>query len=293
MQTLPGLVGRSVNRPILVLEVMPARDEAGWAALLELVRSTGRFQPDFFSITDTGPDREAVIETSIRLVREFGSAFATRLIAHFTCGGRSEGDVFRHARELYQLGVRHLLVLRGDGPRRGPFVPHPEGFSHPDELIWFLGRRAFPFVFGAASYPVGHPQDAHDEQTWQTMRRKADAKVGFFVAQVELDHENFLTHATLARGQGIMAPIIPGSFAVSTHERLRQVSRVCGVCIPEPFLTYPDKRILLELAGEVRLTWKQAHVPSLHLCTFNDVGATHAFLSHLYDVRPVKDFERR
>ena len=79
-------------------------------------------------------------------------------LAHLTCVGHSVGELRNVVGSLSAAGLRNILALRGD-PQGGagqPWVRHPEGVDHADELV-SLVRSLGDFTVGVAAFPDQHP----------------------------------------------------------------------------------------------------------------------------------------
>ena len=109
-------------------EFFPPRDAAMEARLWETVRKLAPLDPDFVSVTygADGSTRERTHEIVTRIHRDTGLVSAP----HLTCVGASRGEVLDIARAYHDVGIRHIVALRGDPPKgASDNRPHPEGYA--------------------------------------------------------------------------------------------------------------------------------------------------------------------
>ena len=65
-----------------------------------------------------------------RVIRRIIEDTALTPAAHLTCVGASCGEVDDVARAYWDLGVRHIVALRGDPPEgEDAYLPHPDGYD--------------------------------------------------------------------------------------------------------------------------------------------------------------------
>ena len=91
--------------------------------------------PNFVSVTygAGGSTRERTHATVARILRET----AIKPAAHLTCVGATRDEVDEVARAYWDVGVRHIVALRGDpqGGLGGAYAPTPGGYAHSTDLV--------------------------------------------------------------------------------------------------------------------------------------------------------------
>ncbi len=136
-------------------EFFPPKSEKMEQNLWESIKTLEPLHPRFVSVTygAGGSTRERTHATVERILKE------TELIpaAHLTCVGAARDEIDAIARDYWELGVRHIVALRGDPSEPGtPFASHPSGYENAAALVSGL-KQVAPFEISVAAYPEVHP----------------------------------------------------------------------------------------------------------------------------------------
>src|SRR5216117_2998588 len=110
-------------------EFFPPKTEKMVETLWESIKTLEPLQPRFVSVTygAGGSTRERTHATVERILRETSLTPA----AHLTCVGATRDEVDAIARDYWDLGVRHIVGLRGDPSEPGAaYQPHPGGYAN-------------------------------------------------------------------------------------------------------------------------------------------------------------------
>ena len=105
------------SRPTYSLEFFAPKTPEGAARLRLVWPSLGALAPAYFSVTcptdEGGPDR------TLRTVEELRAHFGpgVDIAPHLTCVGSSRENVRRLLSAYRALGIRHLVLIRGDHRR--------------------------------------------------------------------------------------------------------------------------------------------------------------------------------
>src|SRR5678815_236046 len=137
------------------------------------IETLAPLKPRFVSVTygAGGSTRERTHATVERIVRETPLTAA----AHPTCVGASRDEIDSIASGYWDIGVRHLVALRGDPPEAGAkFQPHPDGYRDAAGLVAGLKEIA-PFDISVAAYPEIHPDSSSRQADLDNLKRKVDA----------------------------------------------------------------------------------------------------------------------
>ena len=273
-------------------EFFPPKTEKMEQLLWESVKTLEPLGPRFVSVTygAGGSTRERTHSTVKRIIEE------TRLTpaAHLTCVGASRDEVDEVARDYWDLGVRHLVALRGDPPEAGAkFQPNADGYSNAAELVEGL-RRIAPFDISVACYPEIHPDSGTREADLDNLKRKVDAGADRAITQFFFSADAFFRFRDEVAAAGIGVEIVPGILPVSNVATTRRFAQTCGAAIPkwlddlfEGLDELPAARQLIAatVAAELCGQLYAGGVRHFHFYTLNRAELSYA-ICHLLGVRP-------
>jgi methylenetetrahydrofolate reductase (NADPH) len=275
-------------------EFFPPKTEKMAETLWSSIQTLAPLGPRFVSVTygAGGSTRERTHATVERILKETPLTPA----AHLTCVGASRGEIDDIAREYWDLGVRHIVALRGDPPEPGAkYRPHPDGYRDATELVAGL-KRVAPFDISVAAYPEVHPDSSSRAFDLDNLRRKVDAGADRAITQFFFSADCFFRFQDEAAAAGIDVEIVPGILPVSNVATTRRFAQSCGAGIPdwldqlfEGLDDLPSARQLIaatvaaELAGQLYA----GGVRHFHFYTLNRAELSYA-ICHLLGVRAAK-----
>lgn len=188
-----------------------------------------KLNPDFMTVTygAGGSTRQQTKE----LVLEFAKKYPFPVKAHITCVGSNRAEVDALAEEYWNAGIYRLVVLRGDNPGGGAYVPHPDGYDYAVDLVKGL-RKLHDFDITVAAYPEGHPEAPSTDFDVEYLKQKLDAGASRAISQFFFDPEVFLRFRDKAAKFGIEEQIIPGILPILDVKRAENFARKCGASFP-------------------------------------------------------------
>lgn len=211
-------------------ELFPPRTPNAERKFDATIDALARFGPRFLSLTSGagGSNRGGTRDIVRRLLEEASAPIA----AHLTCTGTSRASVDARARVYRELGVHHVVALRGDPPRgETRFRPHPDGYDCAASLVERL-RAIADFDISVAGYPETHPEAASPRADLEYLKRKVDAGANRVITQVFFDNTDFLRFRDRATAIGIDVPIVPGILPIADFAKVTRFCRSCGAGIP-------------------------------------------------------------
>ena len=212
-------------------EFFPPHDEQMEELLWNSIERLSGLGPRFVSVTygADGSTRERTHNAVARIVSETDLTAAP----HLTCIGASRGEIDDIARAYWDMGVRHLVALRGDLPSDNDDYAHnPEGYQYAVELVAGL-RRVADFDISVAAYPEGHPEAPSVSFDLDYLRRKLDAGASRAITQFFFDVDVFLRFRDRAAAAGIESPIVPGILPITRFPQLERFAARCGANVPD------------------------------------------------------------
>jgi methylenetetrahydrofolate reductase (NADPH) len=275
-------------------EFFPPKSETMAETLWSSIQTLAPLHPRFVSVTygAGGSTRERTHATVKRILEETDLTPA----AHLTCVGASREEIDSVARGYWELGVRHIVALRGDPPEPGgKYQPHPDGYRDATELVAGLHAVA-PFDISVAAYPEVHPDSSTRAFDLENLRRKVDAGANRAITQFFFSPDYFFRFRDEAAAAGIDAEIVPGILPVSNVSQTRRFADLCGASIPgwlnglfEGLDELPSARQLIAatVAAELCGQLYAGGVRHFHFYTLNRAELSYA-ICHLLGVRGKK-----
>lgn len=272
-------------------EFFPPNSEKMERTMWESIQHLGVLKPRFVSVTygADGSTRERTHAAVSRILKQ------TELTAapHLTCVGARKEDIDEVAREYWDMGVRHLVALRGDPPRNAPaYAPHPGGYAYASDLVAGL-KKVGDFDISVAAYPEVHPEATDAKSDLENLRRKFDAGATRAITQFFFDVEKYLRFRDACAAAQIDAPIIPGILPITRFPQLQRFADQCGASVPawlhDRFEGLDDdaetrKLIAASVAIEQVALLKREGVHEFHFYTLNRHELAYA-ICHAIGVR--------
>ena len=205
----------------------PKMEETLWNSVQRLQH----LSPNFVSVTygADGSTRERTHDAVERIVKE------TELTAapHLTCIGASRGEIDDIARDYWEMGIRHIVALRGDPPKGSSgHTPHPDGYEYAVDLVAGL-RKVADFEISVAAYPEVHPEAPSAAFDLDNLKHKIDAGASRAITQFFFDVDVFLAFRDRAAAAGIESVIVPGILPITRFPQLQRFAEQCGATVPD------------------------------------------------------------
>jgi methylenetetrahydrofolate reductase (NADPH) len=283
----------SIDVPFAVsFEFFPPRSAEMEEGLWRAVKRLEPLAPQFVSVTygAGGGTRERTHNTVRRVLTE------TTLVpaAHLTCVAAARDEVLDVADEYWDMGVRHIVALRGDPPAgESRYEPHPAGFAWASELVAGL-RDRHGFEVSVATFPEGHPDSQSLDAELDNLKRKIDAGATRAITQFFFDNWTYLRFVDRARKAGITIPIVPGIMPVTNFTQMSRFAAQAGATVPRSMAPLfagldhdPETRKLVAatVAAEQCQQLAGAGITEFHFYTLNRADLTYA-LCHILGLRP-------
>lgn len=279
------------NRPSVSFEFFPPNTAAMEATLWKSIERLADLAPRFVSVTygADGSTRERTHAAVERIIQD------TKLTPapHLTCIGASRGEIDDIAREYWDMGVRHLVALRGDAPKGcDSYVPKADGYAYACDLVAGL-REVADFDVSVAAYPEVHPEAPNAEFDLENLKRKLDAGATRAITQFFFDVDVFLRFRDRCAAAGIESAIVPGVLPITRFPQLERFADMCGAAVPDWLRQRFDgldddeqtrQMIAASVAIEQVRALEKEGIEDFHFYTLNRAELTYA-ICHALGVR--------
>src|ERR1700710_2831315 len=146
------------QRPAISFEFFPPKTEEMERSLWDTIKRLAPLAPNFVSVTygAGGSTRERTHSTIARILAETDLLPA----AHLTCVGAARGGVDEIVGRYHEVGVRHIVALRGDPPGGigTAYSTHPDGYRCSADLVAGIKRRHGDIEVSVSAFPDKHPE---------------------------------------------------------------------------------------------------------------------------------------
>lgn len=165
--------------------------------------------------------RPGTVAVAAALQNEYGIP----IVPHLLCSGFTKEETEYILLDLMYLGIKNVLLLRGDKAREETmFRPTAGGYSHTTELQKqvndfnkgkFLDGTIFEtegeqFSYGVACYPEKHDESPNLESDMKWFKYKVEHGADYGVTQMFFDNKKYFNFIDKAKAMGITVPVIPG-----------------------------------------------------------------------------------
>lgn len=299
-------------------EVLPPLKGTGTTNLFKTIDSLKEFNPELINITThrseyVYTEKEDGTFLRNRMRRRPGTIavasaimqkYNIKVVPHVLCSGFTKEDIEYMLLDLQFLGIKEILVLRGDKAKDdAQFRPEQDGYSHATELIEQISRfnngyfldgsyikvQGDPFEYGVACYPEKHEEAPNPEFDLSILKQKQDLGAKYAVTQLFYDNRKFFDFIDRARKAGVTIPIIPGIKPLAKKSQLTVVAKTFHVDIPKELADEAAKLKTDEEVARLGVEWGisqckelfECGVPRIHFYTVSAVNSIKEILKEL------------
>jgi methylenetetrahydrofolate reductase (NADPH) len=238
------------------LEFFPPKTAMGFSNLRgRLDRMERALRPLFVNVTwgAGGSTHQKSLELAEICQRELG--LTTCL--HLTCTNMSKRLIDKALEDAKALGIRNILALRGDPPRKAEYRDENDSDAEDDEdftwaidLVRYIRKNHGDyFCIGVAAYPEGHADESHPlgqslEHDLPYLVDKVQAGADFIMTQLVFDIRAYDKFEDTLRkhpsGAFKAIPIIPGLMPIQSYQMIKRTTKLSHAKIPDPLLARLD-----------------------------------------------------
>lgn len=234
------------------LEFFPPKTAMGFSNLRDrLHRMEQALRPLFVNVTwgAGGSTAEKSLELAELCQRDLG--LTTCL--HLTCTNMSKSLIDKALEEAKVLGIRNILALRGDPPRKEEYrsdadddTDDADEFVYAIDLVKYIRRNYDDyFCIGVAAYPEGHADESHPlgqslEHDLPYLTEKVQAGADFIMTQLFFDIDAYDKFEKTLRehpsGAFKTIPILPGLMPIQSYAMIKRTTKLSHAKMPEAIL---------------------------------------------------------
>ena len=316
--TISELIHKT-DKTAFSFEVLPPLKGTGTAALFRTIDALKEFEPEYINITTHRSEYVYVEQEDGTFVRHsmrrrpgtvaVASAimqkYDVKVVPHVVVSGMTKEDIEYMLLDLQFLGIRDLLLLRGDKAKEDArFQPVRGGYAHATELIEQVnlfneGRfvdgtpiknPGQPFSYGVAAYPEKHEEAPNLEFDMQMLKQKQDMGADYAVTQMFFDNEKYFQFVDTARRQGITIPIIPGIKPIAKLSQFSVLPKTFHIDLPETLSKEMEQCSTDEAVKQLGIEWgveqcrelMRHGVPSIHFYSMGAVDSIREIAKQIY-----------
>jgi len=299
---------KNSEKTIFSFEILPPLKGKDINLIYEVIDPLMEFEPKYLNITYHREEvvykrhKSGLLEKKTVHKRPGTVAIAAAIkykyhpvnvVPHIICGGFTREETENALIDLHFLGIRNLLVLRGDPLAADrAFIPEEGGHSNALDLIhqiqclnkgFYLDEELenttkMDFSIGVAGYPEKHIEAPNLETDLFYLKKKIEAGAEYIVTQMFFDNKKYFDFVDLCRKNEINVPIIPGLKPISLIKHLNILPSTFNIDIPEDLAKELRKCQTDKDARQVGIEWAimqskeliQRKAPAVHYYTMGN-----------------------
>lgn len=300
-------------------EVLPPLKGTGTRNLFKTIDTLKEFDPKYINITThrseyvyTEQEDGTYLRNRVRrrpgtvaVASAIMQKYDIKVVPHVVVSGATREDIEYMLLDLQFLGIKDVLVLRGDKAKdESRFVPVPDGYAHATELMeqinqfnagYFVDGTPIkspgePFSMGVAAYPEKHEEAPNLEFDMQILKKKQELGADYAVTQIFYDNEKYFRFVEKAREMGITIPIIPGIKPIAKLSQFTVLPKTFHIDLPEALSKEMELCKTDEEIKQVGIEWgisqcrelMQHGVPSIHFYTMSALDSIRQIAEDIY-----------
>jgi len=277
-------IEKANGSPLFTFEILPPQKGADIQSIYDTIDPLLEFDPKFIDVTyhreevefrekQDGSIEKRVLRKrpgTVGISAAIKFKYGIEIVPHIICGGFTQEETENGLIDLHFLGIKNLLVVRGDNlPDEKYFRPTKGGHHYAAEMIrqvMNLNKGIYldeeikdtsptKFSVGVAGYPEKHIESPNMQNDIKFLKEKVDAGAEYIVTQMFFDNRKYFKFVQRCRQAGITVPIIPGLKPISSKNQLTILPKTFSISIPEELQIEIDKCKNNKEARQLGIEW--------------------------------------
>ena len=291
------------NKTLFSIEILPPLKGQNIDSIFRNVEPLLEFKPPFIDVTYHGESyvykkqKDGNIKSiltrkrsgTIGVCAAIMNKYNVHTVPHIICMGLTKQYIEGILIDLDFLGIRNVLVIRGDFDPSHKYNSVGSKYNYSYELVEQIKRMnkgyylneteespsQTKFCVGVAGYPEKHFEAPNIDTDIINLKNKVDAGADYIVTQMFFDNSKFFSFVERCRKIGINVPIIPGLKVITNKRQISLLPKKFFLDIPQELIRSIERednpqnvrRIGIEWAIQQSLELKKKGVPVIHYYT--------------------------
>ena len=300
------------------IELLPPLRGKKIQQLFDTIDRLKEFNPRYINITthhsenvykedDSGNIRKINIRKrpgTVAVAAAIQNRYGIRAVPHIICTGFTKEETEYALIDLDFLGVRDLLLLRGDANKLDASQRNLNSHTYATDLQLqvndynrgvlhdgtIIDAPEIPFTYGMACYPEVHEEAPNMDSEIRFAKLKVEQGADYLVTQMFFDNQKYFDFVAKCRAAGITVPIIPGIKPIHLKNQLTVLPKIFRSSIPTDLEkairaceTDDDvKNVGIEWGIQQCRELKEANVESIHFYTFMATDSVYRIAKEVY-----------
>ncbi len=218
------------KKVVFSFEIFPPKTTSSIQTIYDTLDDLKGLNPDYMSVT-YGAGGSVKNNNTIELSSLIKNKYGIEPVSHLTCINLTKKDVEYYLREFEKNNIENILALRGDVPIGSKITGE---LNHANELIKYISDTG-NFNIAAACYPEGHIEHKGLYREIESMKRKEEAGVSYFISQLFFDNNLYYNFQDEVRAANINLPIEAGIMPVTNKKQIERILSLSGASLPDKF----------------------------------------------------------
>lgn len=306
------------DKTLISFEILPPLKGRSIDSIYRILDPLMEFEPPFIDVTyhredfiykqtDQGYYEKIAVRKrpgTVGICAAIMHKYDVEAVPHLICGGFTKEETESALIDLNFLGIRNVLLLRGDARKLDRrFIPEDGGHHYALDLVRQVAdlnrgqylheevNNAFrtDFCIGVAGYPEKHFEAPNFDIDLEYLKQKVDAGADYIVTQMFFDNRKYFKFVEKCRKAGIEVPIIPGLKPITGGNQIQTLPSIFYIDFPQDLTREVAKCKDRDAVKEVGIEWTVQQckelidfgVPCIHFYTMGDWQTTRSIVEQI------------